>query len=152
MKKIFIVAIISVSCLYAKEYTATWDANTESDLAGYVLFWGPDSNQFAYSADVGNRTMISFNYDGLYVYVSVKAYDKWGNYSGFSKAVFASNDSLLLFDLTGDGILSVADIVEWRLRWVKNPNDSTLDINQNRDVTSTDLVLLRKAVIEYENK
>src|SRR5260370_40992757 len=36
--------------------TLAWDANTEPDIAGYIVEYGPDTAPFTLSADIGNLT------------------------------------------------------------------------------------------------
>lgn len=66
-----------------------WNANTESDLAGYVLYWGTKSGTYAAAVDVGKDTSYQFDNVGTGVtyYVVVTAYDTAGNESDYSKEV-----------------------------------------------------------------
>ncbi len=66
-----------------------WDANTESDLAGYIVYKGKDRNNFIDSFDVGNKTsFIDTNVviDSSYYY-AVVAYDIDGNKSQLSEII-----------------------------------------------------------------
>jgi rhamnogalacturonan endolyase len=63
-----------------------WDANIDSDLAGYKLYRGRSNNKFTDSIDVGNKTYYkdtNVKYDTTYYY-AVKAYDLNGNNSEYS--------------------------------------------------------------------
>jgi hypothetical protein len=65
-----------------------WDANTEPDLAGYRVYVGTVSGQYALPIDVGKVTSVPLAgvgmiADGAYV-VALTAYDLAGNASGFS--------------------------------------------------------------------
>jgi rhamnogalacturonan endolyase len=66
-----------------------WDANVDSDLAGYVLYRGKSRDNFTDSMDVGNTTSyLDTNVvnDTTYYY-AVAAYDFDGNKSGYSEII-----------------------------------------------------------------
>ena len=67
----------------------SWNANTESDLAGYQVFYGTSSRNYPNSISVGKVTSATIT--GLTVgttyYIAVKALDTSGNLSGFSAEV-----------------------------------------------------------------
>lgn len=66
-----------------------WDANTETDLAGYILYRGTTKNNFTDSIDVGNSTSYidtNVSLDVTYYYAIV-AYDIDGNKSDLSNVI-----------------------------------------------------------------
>ena len=66
-----------------------WDANVDSDLAGYIVYRGTSSNNFTDSIDVGNVTSYldtNVTYDTTYYY-AVAAYDTDGNKSEYSDII-----------------------------------------------------------------
>ena len=69
--------------------TVTWNANTESDLSGYRVFYGTSSRNYPNSISVGKVTSATIN--GLTVgttyYFALKAVDTSGNLSGYSAEV-----------------------------------------------------------------
>lgn len=67
----------------------SWDANSESDLAGYKVYWGTSSGVYSGNQDVGNTTsyQIPGLNDGTTYYVAIKAYDSMDNYSVYSDQV-----------------------------------------------------------------
>ncbi len=90
-----IFVLSGLASLFAQEKSASltvyWDANTESDLAGYKVYYGTASVQYKYIVDVGNRTeyeVTDLREDQRY-YFAVTAYDYAGNESGFSREVSA---------------------------------------------------------------
>jgi fibronectin type III domain protein len=75
--------------LQAQTVTLAWDANTEPDLAGYVVYYGTTSGVYSNNIDVGIVTTTTIG--GLNVgqpyYFALKAYDTAGNYSPYSNEV-----------------------------------------------------------------
>ena len=73
----------------AEQVTLAWDANTESDLAGYKLHYGTASNSYSVHIDVNNVT--TYTVAGLTAgqtyYFAATAYDASGNESGYSNSV-----------------------------------------------------------------
>jgi hypothetical protein len=70
------------------QITLVWDPNSESDLAGYMIYDGTDSGSYTYVRDVGNVTSVTFtcNY-GETRYYAATAYNTSGFQSGFSNEV-----------------------------------------------------------------
>ena len=66
-----------------------WDANTESDIAGYKVHRGIISEVYTDIVDVGNTTIHNTGtlVDGTNYFFAVTAYDTTGNESGFSNEV-----------------------------------------------------------------
>jgi hypothetical protein len=73
----------------AEQVTLAWDANTESDLAGYKLHYGTAGNSYSVHIDVKNVT--TYTVAGLTAgqtyYFAATAYDASGNESGYSNSV-----------------------------------------------------------------
>jgi hypothetical protein len=73
----------------AEQVTLAWDANSESDLAGYKLHLGTASNAYNTVIDVGNQTsytVLNLNRGTTYFF-SVTAYNTQGNESDYSNEV-----------------------------------------------------------------
>jgi len=66
--------------------TLAWDANTESDLKGYTLYYGTASGNYTSIIDVGNNTEYTTPdlQDGLTYYFAVTAYNDADHESGYS--------------------------------------------------------------------
>lgn len=66
-----------------------WDANTESDLAGYKVYFGQASTNYSAPVDVGNTTTASVSNlsEGATYYFAVTAYSTSGLESPFSQEV-----------------------------------------------------------------
>jgi hypothetical protein len=82
---VLLFALLSVGTVFGAEINLKWNPNTESDLAGYKVYYGfahrvYDSNVDV--ADVTAYTLTGLN-AGTY-YISVTAYDTSGNESDLS--------------------------------------------------------------------
>ncbi len=77
------------STTWAAQVTIAWNPNTESDLAGYKVYYGSVTGTYDTSVDVGNKT----NYtilgivSGQGYFIAVTAYDTSGNESGYSNEI-----------------------------------------------------------------
>jgi hypothetical protein len=81
--------IFAVNVLAATSVMLEWDANTETDLAGYKIYYGPASGIYTNVVDVGN--LISNRVSGLLLgteyFFAVTAYNTSGVESPFSNEV-----------------------------------------------------------------
>ena len=93
---VFLLMGSSVYCLGPKidKHIAAWDANTESDLAGYYLYWRTPTGTFSDTGRVVITKSSNPQYEllllnlssGVYV-IAVSAYNTAGNESGLSAEV-----------------------------------------------------------------
>jgi len=97
---IFLLSILVIcSSSFAQKkhgsLTIEWDPNTESDLAGYRVYYGEQSRAYSHQIDVGNvtRFKIANLEEGKVYYIAVTAYDYWNNESKFSNEVSAAAKS-----------------------------------------------------------
>ena len=104
--------LVTMAIAVSGTLTATWDANTESDLAGYRVHYGPGSGNYTTVKDVGNQTVyVADNLPaGEEYYFAISAYDRFGNESELSTEVSAVvPDSSLQVDIeyvNGDVLLN----------------------------------------------
>jgi len=80
------VVILSATFSYSADIGLEWDPNSEPELAGYRLYYGIESGNYASSVDVGNKTNVTLSnleYDTIY-YFAVTAYTASGVESGYS--------------------------------------------------------------------
>lgn len=84
-------SLATLSVAVSGTLTATWDANTESDLAGYKVYYGPGTKNYTTIKDVGNQTVfVADNLpSGEEYFFAVSAYDRFGNESELSTEVSA---------------------------------------------------------------
>jgi hypothetical protein len=77
---------------FAASLNVSWNANTETDLAGYKVYYGTQSGAYGSPVDVGQATTctIADVTGGATYYVAVSAYDTSGNESEKSAQVSAS--------------------------------------------------------------
>ncbi len=73
----------------ASQVTVSWNANDETDLAGYNVYYGITSGNYSTSVDVDNQTsyLLTGLVSGQTYYIAVKAYDMSGNESPFSSEI-----------------------------------------------------------------
>ncbi len=104
MKKIIQLFILAFILIYAHTVFATtnvnlaWNPNSESDLAGYKIYYGNSSGNYNTNIDVGNQTSYSITpegtgegsltniglIEGQIYYFALTAYDTSDNESGYS--------------------------------------------------------------------
>src|SRR5687768_9361945 len=82
------LAIVAGTAIGAGAATASWDPNTEPDVAGYKLSYGTQPGVHTVTIDVGNVTAYTFNPPaGMRYYVVVQAYSTTGALSAKSAEV-----------------------------------------------------------------
>jgi hypothetical protein len=96
--------LLSASVAGAGQITVAWDANTETNIAGYIVEYGPSTAPFSLSANVGNVTSWTFNTatPGVTYGFRVIAYNTGGERSDPSLAVFGTADGTPGTTLTAD--------------------------------------------------
>ncbi len=91
----YFLAILMVFVFIATAFPGalfvSWDANTETDLAGYKIYYGTQSATYNSSVDVGNTTSYILDnlVEGQTYYIVLTAYDQSGNESVPSNEVSA---------------------------------------------------------------
>ena len=71
----------------SEQITLAWDANSESHLTGYRVYFGTESRNYNGHVDVGNQTSFSMEPPSQTTYFAVTAYDGNGQESDFSNEV-----------------------------------------------------------------
>ena len=89
-----VIILVAADGASAADVTVAWDANSEPQLAGYILFYdtvsrfdGTAIRNYTNKIDVGNKTQrkITGMVAGTTYYFAAKAYDTAGRQSAFSK-------------------------------------------------------------------
>lgn len=91
----FCMIVVLPSVAFGADVKLSWDPNSETDLAGYNIYWGSTSGNYSNSVDVGNVTtyqLIGLD-EGQSVF-AVTAYDINANESDFSDEVCAVLDTI----------------------------------------------------------
>lgn len=81
----------------------SWQPVPDSDLAGYLVYMGTESRIYSDSLDVGNvqEYMVPHLETDVTYYFAIKAYDYWGNQSGFSPEItFTLEDTTVATDVS----------------------------------------------------
>lgn len=134
--------LLSVSAAHAQyAVTASWDRNSDSNTAGYRLYYGKASGDYQWSVDVGNQTTAPLNLSpGQYFFI-VRGYNAAYQYGPPSSEValtVGSNSSagptawIRASRLSGNQF-----IVEWRTRRASTVtlNGASVSANGTRTVT-----------------
>jgi len=98
----------------AADVTLAWDANTESDLAGYKVYYGTASGVYGTPITIGTQTTytVSSLPPGTY-YFAVTAYNTSGLESGYSNEVSQTingTPTTSKCDANSDGVVNVLDL------------------------------------------
>ena len=141
--------IFSVNSALAGSATVSWNANTESDLASYKIYYGTSARTgtdpktcgmcgYSSSLNVGKVTTYTFSNltNGQTYYFSVSALDASNNESAFSAQVQKAI-SALTADLNNDGRINIADAGIMMSYWNSTARPAA-DINQDGAVNIND--------------
>jgi len=131
--------------VWAAQVRITWDPNTETDLAGYRVYYGVSSGDYDAYVEVGNQigaTVSGLAY-GMAYYFAATAYDLAGNESAYSNEVVyvpqascaysISPASLSLGGSGGTGVVSVS--TPSSCTWTAVSNASWIVITSNSSGT-----------------
>jgi len=96
----------------AAQVTLAWDANAESDVAGYKVYYGTASGKYTHSINVGNVTQATLHVSKKKYHIALTAYDSYGNESDFSNEV---SWPIQVFEPNGGEILHPFDSswIQW---------------------------------------
>ncbi len=122
-----VLAVVSLIFLYpaygiAASVLVSWNANTESNLDGYIIYYGTQSGVYSAAVDVGDVTSYQFNNvgTGRTYYIAVTAYDTSGNESDYSNEVSAyvpaqqTTPTISLLSPQNGTVLSTAPTLTWK--------------------------------------
>lgn len=91
---VFLSVLFYSNLVSAAEVTLAWDANTDPDVAGYMIYYGFAARDYDYVVDVGDQTTFTLSglKDGHTYYFAVTAYDTEDLESDFSNEVTKNFD------------------------------------------------------------
>ena len=97
------IFVVTVTGVQAANVTLAWDSNAETDLSGYIVYYGTASRSYPHSVDVGkvNSYEVTNLTSGTTYYFAVTAYDTQRNESAYSNEI---THSIAAVDSDGDGI------------------------------------------------
>jgi hypothetical protein len=101
---LLVVSMFFVRTIWATDIQVSWNANTDSDLWGYILSYGVNSGIYSNEINVGNvinYTITNVDITKTY-YIALQAYDKSLNESQYSNQVFISMPVAMGFYKNGD--------------------------------------------------
>lgn len=114
LSPLFLVASLWCAApAWAQSVTLEWDANTETDLAGYKVYFGTASRTYGTPITLGKVTTYTVTglTPGVTYYFAVTAYNTAGLESGFSNEVSATiPSSSSKCDANADGSVNVLDL------------------------------------------
>ena len=86
-----------------KKWKLTWTANTETDLAGYYLYWKSGTQAFDNARRVDVGKVVAYNLDTIPVNndLALTAYDTSSNEGDFSDSIFFGKDMVAPVKVNG---------------------------------------------------
>lgn len=117
--------------LGATSLLVQWNANTESDLSGYLVYVGNAPGNYTSCTDVGKVTSYQVKdvAPGKTYYVALMAYDTSGNESGYSQEVRAvipasafpaTTPSIRLLSPVAGSVLALVPQLRWSAQLLTN--------------------------------
>ncbi len=139
----------NISGTYSSDVTLSWDANTETDLAGYKVYYGTAPQSYGAPFILGKQT--SFTVTGLGTgtfYFVVTAFDTSNNESGASNEVSKTvTGTTTGCDVNGDGSVNVVDLQVLVNTVLAGGQPSGCDINKDGNVNALDVQMLANVVL-----
>ena len=93
-----LLSLVLAQYVFAVQIRLAWDANSESDLAGYKVYYGTSSKSYINSMDVGDQNTFALTglIQGQSYFIVVTSYDTSANESGYSSEVSGVASELTL--------------------------------------------------------
>lgn len=137
--------------LAAGAVKASWNANTEPDLAGYKIYYGLSSGNYTISINVGNVTQYTVNQltEGLVYHFVVTAYDTAGNESAYSPEVSAE---IPLVDRTPPAITSFRAVNQQTLEVIFDEAVSLATAQNTTNYIVTPAITVQSAKLQTDNR
>lgn len=131
-----VLLLIVSSSLLGKDATVTWKPNSETDLSGYRVYYGP----LAWMYDVGDTTAFTlFDLDDKMTHCfAVTAYDTANNESLQSRIVY-TDSTVINIDIIASPMLEI-EILRF------------LDQNGNGEIDQMDWLMVNRLISNYWGK
>ena len=135
---------------FAASVTVSWQANTEPDLAGYVVYYGTESRNYNYSQRIEgpiNQAKIDGLLEEVRYYLTVTAYDKNGN-----ESVFSEEKTFTISDRNRPELVtvSITQSDQVMLVFSEKIDQATANIEQNYQITPG--IVVQLAELETDGK
>jgi hypothetical protein len=133
---------------WAQNVTLAWDANSETDLAGYKVYYGTASRTYGTPIIIGTQTTYTVTglAPGTY-YFAVTAYNTSSLESGFSNEVTATIVQLSRCDINADQGVNALDIQRLINVILGSTCPGNCDINGDGSVNVLDLQILGNVIL-----
>jgi hypothetical protein len=143
-----LLPVITSVSLFAGDVTLVWDANTETDLAGYKVYYGTVSRTYGTPIVIGTQTTYTVTglAPGTY-YFAVTAYNTSSLESGFSNEVTATIVQLSRCDINADQGVNALDIQRLINVILGSTCPGNCDINGDGSVNVLDLQILGNVIL-----
>jgi len=152
---ILLLNIVLIAPALAGSATLSWSGNTESDLAGYKVYYGTTARTgtdpkvctmcgYSTKVDVGKVTTytISNLTNNTTYYFSITAYDTSNNESVFSSEVSKLIPATTSADLNKDGYVNMADAAIMMGQWGGPKTGASADLNNDGYVNMADAAIM----------
>ena len=147
--KYLLLLMLLPTVIFAASVRVSWQANTESDLAGYKIYYGTQAGSYSTTINVANVLQYSLTglSEGSTYYFAVTAYDQSGNESSFSTEV-----PLVVSDKTAPTLVKVEiiDADQVRLTFSEPIEKNSAEIEANYKIDNGAIVV-QEAVLQTDN-
>ncbi|MFH1943768.1 MAG: fibronectin type III domain-containing protein, partial [bacterium] len=145
----FWAALLVTPSLFASSAVISWQSNTESDLAGYKIYYGTSSGKYSVILNVGKVVKYEINdlTSNMVYYFAVTAYDQSGNESGFSSEV-----SYLAEDKDPPTVVSAACELIDKVRVVFSEAVEKVSAEMPSNYKIDKGIVVQKAELQSDNK
>jgi hypothetical protein len=149
----FLIALVMLFALgsvaRAADATLAWDANTESDLAGYKIYYGNGSHVYGSPVILGKVTTYTItNLPAGTYYFAVTAYNTAGLESGYSNEVSTTiSGTTSKCDMNADGAVNVQDMQVLINAILALQGATANDLNGDSRVDILDLQILCNVIL-----
>ena len=139
----------NISGVYSADVSLAWDANAETDLAGYKVYYGTIPQSYGIPIIVGKQTAYTVTglSSGTYYFI-VTAHDTSNNESGPSNEVSKTvTGSATGCDANGDGSVNVVDLQVVVNAVLAGAQPAGSDINKDGSVNALDVQVLANVIL-----